>query len=139
MLDEYAAVKTALAVGPLTGRVYDTVRIDSTGNLVREAYAVLYGGTPDRLTDERYTAAQRPGSRAFYTYTVRAVAPDPGGVRAVTNTAINNLVGKTLTIPSRVCAPITLELGDDVQEDESVTPPMFYSDTEFQLISAPAV
>jgi hypothetical protein len=138
MLDEFAAVKTALSAGALSGKVFDTARRDNTGALVREAYAILYGGAPDRLSDERFTAAQRPESRATYVYTVRAVAPDADGVRYVMSKAITNLVGVRLAIAGRVCNPITLELGNDVQQDDSVPDSLYFMDAEFQLISAPA-
>ena len=139
--EHFAAVKARIETDTaLAGKGYDSVRLDGTGGLVRETYWILYGGGMDELDDNRFTSVQRANSRADLTYTVRAVANTADLVRSVTAKASAKLVGFVPVVAGRKCDPIRMPPGgmDDVEDDNSVKPPMFYQDTEYVLRSSPA-
>jgi len=130
---EYAAVKARL-VADTTLVVRDTV-YNADGTIFTGTYAVLFGGAPDTLDDDRFTAAQGTDSTATYVYTVRGVAPTADGARAVLKHVTTQLVGFVATVTGRKCDPIRLTRSTDVEVDASVRPPLFYSDVELTLIS----
>lgn len=134
MIDaEYAAVLAQLEDDEnLTVR--DTV-YKADGTLFTGTYAVLFGGVPDDLDDDRFTKSQDTDSAATYVYTVRGVAPTADGARAVLKHVTTQLVGFVATISGRTCDPIRLTHADDVEPDTSVKPPLFYADLELTLVS----
>jgi hypothetical protein len=135
----YNAVSTFLAGGvDLTDRVFDTARVDAQGQLIRDTYAVLYGGSPDELDDKRFTAPQQVSSRAEFVYPVRSVSITPDGARKLADKVSSRLVGGVVTVEGRSCDPMRLTLGGGVETDRSVTPPLYFIDDEYTLVSTRA-
>jgi hypothetical protein len=137
--EHFAAVKARIEVNAdLAGKVEDTYRGD-IGALAREAYVVLYGGSPDRLgVRQRLTEAQLPTSSAEWVYTARSVGPDADTARRLSGAVSAQLTNAVLTIAGRRCEAIRFGLGGDVVWDRSVTPPLPYIDDEYHLVTHPA-
>jgi hypothetical protein len=135
MRSHFAAIKNRLLADPaLADRgVYDSALIDSSGTPVLGTYTILFGGPPDVLDSGRLTGVQTMAADATYTYTVRCVSVTADGVRAAMGKVLNQLVGYTPTIAGRRCTPIVFDFAADVRADNAVTPPLFYSDTDFVL------
>ncbi|MEO5920612.1 MAG: hypothetical protein ABIQ01_05655 [Pseudolysinimonas sp.] len=132
----FAAVRTLLVAGPnLANRVFDTARVDAQGQLIRDTYAVLFGGTPDDRDDDRNTAPQQVDSTAEYVYTTRSVSITADGARKVADQVAAALIGKVATVTGRRCDPLRQTLGGDAEPDRSVTPPLYYIDDEYTLVS----
>lgn len=126
------------AAAPLLGKVVDTVKVNATGGLVRDNYAVVYAGGPEVLDDDRYTATQRADSTSEWEPTVRYVGIDANSARLMFAAGQTALIGKTLTISGRVNDRIRFLGADRVEEDRNVTPSLFYVDAEYAYTSRPA-
>jgi hypothetical protein len=134
-----AAVKARLTDGTaLAGKLYDSARLDSNGVLIRDTYAILYGGTPDVLDDGRQSSPQAAMSDAEFVYTFRSVSPTVDGCRAVQQIALTRLTGFVAALSGRTCSPIVLTSSGDPRPDMSVNPPIFYADDEYTLRSSRA-
>jgi hypothetical protein len=139
IVEHYAAVETQLKAGVnLSSKVFDTARRDASGALIRDTYLVLFGGAPDTLTSGRFTLPQQGDSDADFVYTVRAVSVTPDGVRAILSAACTQLIGAVVTAEGRRPSRIRLTLAHEVQSDDSIQPPLYFSDTEFTLSTVKA-
>lgn len=126
MIAEFAAVKALFeAVPMLAGKVRDSAS-DEVGKVARGNYLVLYGVGPDELGDGRYGTIPRPESDAEYSFPVKAVGTDPGAVLLMLDAA-NALVGRKPDVTGRRCDPVTVAF-EAVKVDNSVSPPMYFSD-----------
>lgn len=136
MRKHYAAVKARLeAAAVLTGRVHSAMAFAADGKPIRTAYVILYGGGPDDLDDDRFTAAQSVDSTAEYVYPVRAVGPTADSALATASVAFAQLVGAKLTVTGRRLDAIRHTFSRPVEMDDSVKPPLFYCDDEYTLVS----
>lgn len=123
----------------LSARVHDSAApLNADGELVRGAYVVVYGGSPDSLASNRAFSPQSSTSEAEYVYTIRCVDTNPAGVRAVQRQVADQLIGFRPVIAGRICRPVWLSAGDDVEPDNDVKPPLFYADDEYTLASLPS-
>lgn len=128
MIAEFAAVKALFEAIPLlVGKVHDSA-FDKDGEVARGNYVVLYGAGPDVLDDGREVsvAIARPDSDADYEFGGKAVGTDPGAVLLILDAA-KSLVGVKPVVVGRRCDPITVEF-ETVKIDNSVSPPLFFSD-----------
>lgn len=107
------------------GRVRDTAVTDK-GDVVRDNYVVLFGAGPESLDDERYGAIPRPDSDAAFEFPARAIGTDPGAVRLILLKA-QTMVGRKPLVSGRRCDPVVVEF-DPVKVDNSVSPPLYFSD-----------
>ena len=138
MRDHYLAVKTRLLADPaLTGKVYDTAVVDAGGLPLVGTYAILFGGAPDVLMSNRFSAPQSVDSDAEYVYTVRAVSTTADGVRSVLTKAATQLVGHQLVVAGRSCRTEQTDV-TEIQWDKSTNPALFFSDVEYTVFSSPA-
>lgn len=140
ILETYAAMKTrAEAEATLTGKVVNTVRVDNNGTLIRDQYVILFGGGPERLDDDRFTAPQKPTSKAEFVFPTRSVSVTPDGALAVATKLMNQFVGFTPTITGRICERIQLDEGSfsEVKIDDSVLPPLYFVDADYTLVTRP--
>lgn len=136
MRNHYAAVKSRLLADPaLTGKVHDTALVDAGGLPVVGTYAILYGGAPDLLASNRFTAPQSVDSDAEYVYTIRAVSTTADGVRSVQSKVAAQLVGHALVVAGRQCR---VEQTDttEIDWDKATNPPLFFADQEFTVYSS---
>lgn len=132
----YLAVKTRIEEDPdLDGKGYETARVNQDGILVRGVYWMLYGGGPAELGGDRLYRSQEVHDNAVFDFTVRSVAPDAAGVFAVSQRVSDQLVGWVPQIPGRRCRPVRHTGGDKVRADNSVKPPLYYMDDEYELRS----
>lgn len=128
MIAEFAAVKAMFAAVPvLAGKVRDSA-FNEVGEVARGNYVVLFGAGPDSLDDDRdgTMVIPRPDSDAVYEFGGKAVGTDPGAVLLILDAA-KSLVGQKPTVSGRRCDPILVEF-EKVKVDNSVSPPMFFSD-----------
>ena len=138
MRAHYLAVKTRLQADPtLAGKIHDTASVDAGGLPVVGTYAILYGGAPDVLSSNRFTAPQSVDSDAEYVYTVRSVSTTADGVRSVQAKVSGQLVGHRLVVTGRNCRT---ELTDttEIDRDRATNPPLFFGDQEFTVFSSRA-
>lgn len=125
-MSEFDAVRSLLESVPiLSGRVRDTAVTDK-GDVVRDNYVVLFGAGPESLDDDRYGSIPRPDSDADFEFPVRAIGTDPGAVRLIVS-GVQSLVGVKPIVAGRRCDPVVIEF-DRVKVDNSVSPPLFFSD-----------
>lgn len=128
MIAEFEAVKALFeAVPMLSGKVKDSA-FDEVGEVARGNYVVLYGAGPSALDDERERTIviPRPESDADYEFGGKAVGTDPGAVLLILDAA-RSLVGVKPVVAGRRCDPILVEF-ERVKVDNSVSPPLFFSD-----------
>lgn len=132
---EFAAFKARLESSPiLAGKVYPIVRKDADGP-VRANYVVARSSKPDRVTDARFTSVDTFDSDRRYTYNVRVVAVDAGGLDVLGEAVARALLGFTLTVSGRSCSPI--ELVPDVEDGDGYdrTADLYYRDFGFRFWS----
>ncbi len=136
-MSHYDAVKSRLEDLPaLQGKVFDSTRRDSSGALVRTNYIVLFGGSPAELGGDRAFRSQVVDDNAVFDFTVRGVGVTATSAREMLAAASRQLVSWTPSIPGRYCRPVRFTGGDDYpRPDESVKPPLFYADDEYELRS----
>lgn len=136
MIAEYAAVKARIESDPaLAGKVHDSALVNVDGSLVRDQYVILFGGGPERLSDDRVTAPQMPDSDAEYVYTARSVSVSADGCRAVASKVYARLVGFRPDVAGRKCQRMRLDDSGPVQADNNISPPLYFLDQDFVLIS----
>lgn len=111
MVDYYTPVFNRLnAVSSLAGKVFDSVRVTSAGEAVRENYVVIMNVLPVALDDERYTARQALESSGDVAVDVRVAATSAAGRRFLVDAVTTQLVGHALTVTGRTCEPIRWDL-----------------------------
>lgn len=135
MKAEFAAFKARLESSPiLVGKVYPIVRKDADGP-VRANYVVARSSKPDRVTDARFTSVDTFDSDRRYTYNVRVVAVDAGGLDVLGEAAARALLGTTLTVAGRSCSPV--ELVPDVEDGDGYdrTADLYYRDFSWRFWS----
>jgi hypothetical protein len=136
MKAEFAAFKARLESSPiLAGKVYPIVRKTTDGSTVRDNYVVARSSKPDRVTDARFTGVDTFDSDRRYTYNVRVVAVDAGGLDVLGEAAARTMLGATLTVAGRSCTPI--ELVPDVEDGDGYdrTADLYYRDFGFRFWS----
>lgn len=136
MRAEYTAFKSRLEGHPLlSGKVSTAVRF-ANGNPVRTNYVVAYPSAPDRLDDERYTAAPSASSERTLTYDVRVVAVDADGVLLLAEAVVAQVVGHRLSVSGRVCDPMWLVPGvEEGRVEYDKTTDLYYLDMSFRYVS----
>jgi hypothetical protein len=119
----------------LDGRGYESARVNVDGTLVRDTYWILWGGSPSDLGGDRLFKSQEIDDNAVFDFTVRSVSPTVEGVFAESQKVQDQLVGWVPDIAGRRCRKVRLSGSDKVKADNSVKPPLFYVDDEFELRS----
>lgn len=136
MRAHFSAFRSRLEAHPvLAGKVETAVRI-TNGTPVRANYAVAFPGAPDKLGDNRFTAPQQRDSDAEYTFDVRLVATDADGVLKLADAALDQIVGHSLAVEGRNCAPARLVEGVEegrVEYDRQSN--LYYLDLSFRFWS----
>jgi len=126
MIAEYTDVNSRLTADPAV-KVYDAVRQDSTGKLLRETYLLLFPGAGD-ADDARATSPQSPDSDVEYEWRIRVVSINTDGIMLLVGKVRNLLSGQRPVAAGRDCSPIIVEDDGDVEPDYSITPPLLYCD-----------
>lgn len=127
------AVKARLETLGLT--VHDTAVVKD-GAPVPGNYYILYGGNPDTLLDERLTGGQVADMDREIGYVVRSVSLTADGARRMAADAFGVLVGWRPTITGRTCRGIRHGGSDPARPDRDVSPPIYYADDDYDLISS---
>jgi len=122
----------------LTGKVFDTVRIDDAGGLIRDNYVILYRSPADQVASNRFNAVADSQAELTFIVDVRAVGTSAVQCGAVLDKVMTQLVGYRLVVAGRSCTPIRLESSGRVTADQSVKPFLFYADAGFEFVSRPA-
>lgn len=97
-------------------------------------YVVVYPSTPSH-TVERFTGRN---TQQDYTYTVHSVGATPEQALWVADRVIAQLLDHVLVVPGRSCRRLRHPVGRPVDEDEDVTPHLFFTVDQFDLTSSPA-
>lgn len=136
--DYYAALKTRVEAEPgFTGRVYDTVRLDANGALIRDNYVIQYSPVPVDVPEYRYTGLESFAGAVEFDNDFRVVGLNAATVRQMTGRLVEHLVGHKLAITGRAPAAIRLgEVGKTVP-DTSVKPFLYYADVSIEWTSRP--
>lgn len=122
----------------LVGKVFDTVRLDDAGGLIRDNYVILYRSAPSSFDNGRLTAVSQYASEATFLVDFRAVGTSATQCGAVMDKVLTQLLGHRLLVTGRVCSPIVLDSSDPVRADQSVKPFLFYQDAAVEFVSSPA-
>lgn len=133
----YNAVKAALEADPdLSGKVYPSARLDDAGGLVRGAYVIVYPTAPLELQG-RFGQAVTTGSlpRATFVFDIRAVSTTALAAGRLLDKIMAQLLGARLTVTGRRVDAVRLESVGRVEPDASITPPLFYGDAAFRVVS----
>lgn len=134
--DHYLAVFNRIETDPaLDNRGYESARVNADGTLVRDTYWILFGGGPAELGGDRLYLSQEIDDNAVFDFTVRSVSTTTAGVFATSQKVQDKLVGWAPDIAGRLCRKMRLTGSDSVKADNSVKPPLFYVDDEFELRS----
>lgn len=133
--DVYSAVKSRLELNPvLAGKVHPSARLEADGDLVRSNYVILYP-PPPILDDGRVTKAQDINSDATFMVDGKVVAVDALGCAFLADAVLAQMVGHKLVLSGRRCDPAKLDDMDKVRPDNSVSPPLFFCDISFEIVS----
>lgn len=119
----------------LDGKGNESAKVNSDGSLKRETYWILWGGSPAELGGDRLYKSQEIDDNAVFDFTVRSVSTTVAGVFAESQFVQQQLVGWVPDIAGRRCRKVRLSGSDKVRADDSVKPPLFYIDDEFELRS----
>ncbi len=111
--------------------------LNSDGSVVRESYFVLHDLGPDELEDDRYTAAQSSESTLTHRVLVRATGVTAKAARNLTDAAVGELVGTSITVSGRRCDPIQVDPQSftAIKRDTAISPPLYFRDVEFTITS----
>lgn len=134
--DVYNAVKARLELNAaLSGKVSPSARLNAADNLVRDNYVIVFPTPPIVLDDDRFSKPQALDSDATFFVDVKIVAVDALGCALLTDAVMTQLIGHQLVITDRACTPAQLDSTTTVRPDNSVTPPLFFCDLSFEIIS----
>ena len=137
MRESFAAFRTMLAAVPGIPAVDDVARVTDSGELVRANYVIAWPPKIPDLDDERYTALQRPDSKAVLRFDVRPVATTADGVLLLADRALS-LIGQKLTVEGRSCDPFTLVPGvEEGKAEYDRTARLYYVDFTLETVSRP--
>lgn len=121
----------------LANKTHDsTAKKTDAGELIRDNYCIVYSD-PYGLEQTRLSATQRQ-SRRSDEITVRSVGIDPGACRAIAMDVDNQLLGFIPQVPGRRFEPIRFEDSSELRDDNAVSPPLFYVDVTYLVMSDPA-
>lgn len=138
MDEHYTALRTLAAVGLLEDRVFDTVRVDPDGGLIRDQYLILYRSTPEEIASERFMKAATFDDALTFEWDFRAVGVTAGAAGDVAVTFLRNVIGGRLVVAGRACTPIAGGASGRVLPDTSVRPHLFTVTGSVTTISRPA-
>lgn len=111
-MDEFSAFAGLLSADSiLSGKVFDSIRVNTDGSPVRSNYVAAVPVVP-REDDERYMAVPDADSSARHRVNVQVVAVDTAGLRLLSR-RVRLVLGVTLTVTGRVCTPIRAVPGVD--------------------------
>ena len=132
----YLAFKALLlAVAVLAGKLHDTVRFTTGGELVRDNYVVLFPDGPDSLGDNRYTAPQLVDSKSKWRYDVRIVATTADGLMKLADAALS-IIGQTPVVEGRQPSRVRLVPGvEEGQAKFDKTARLHFLDLSFEFDS----
>lgn len=134
--DHYDAVFNQIdAEESLHDKGHQAVRLDGEGRLIRDIYWILFGGGPAEIGGDRLVLSQVVDDNAVFDFTVRSVGTSVDSAMAESKKVQDQLIGWTPTIAGRRCRPVKFSGADKVRPDNSVKPPLFYVDDEFELRS----
>jgi hypothetical protein len=132
----FDAVKAAI---PAPVAAHDTAVPLVGGQVLRSSYTVLHDmGVDGAPEDDRYTKAQSKDSAVTYRYVVKSVGVTPFAARSVDDAVGNALIGKALTVQGRTCEPLRLDDSGQVEEDRTVSPPLYVIESDYLLTSKAA-
>lgn len=135
MRAEFEAFKARLEESPiLNGKVHPIVR-KTNGTLVRTNYVVAKSSKPDRLGDGRLTSVQEFDSDRRFTFDVRVVAVNDGGLDVLGEAVLKQLLGYSLTVAGRTCYPIGLVPDVEEGDGHDATADLFFRDFSFRFWS----
>ena len=139
MIDEYfTALKAQIQLGTgLANRVYDTVRLDAAGGLIRDNYVILYSPVPLDVPQERFTYSQTFADTVEFEADIRVVGIDAATVRIMLGRVKTQLIGHKLAITGRQPAKVTLGSSGRTVPDTSVKPFLYYGDMSVEWTSRP--
>lgn len=140
MIDEYfTALKARIEAGTgLAGKVYDTVRLDATGALIRDNYVVLFSPVPVATPQERHAHVQTFADTVEFDIDFRVVGISPQAVRLTLSRVFTQLVGHQVAITGRQPAKVTVSGGSRIREDQSVKPFLYFADASAEWVSRPS-
>lgn len=140
MIDEYFTdLENRIASGEgMSGRVFDTVRLDGNGALIRENYVILFSPVALDIPQSRFTKVQTFEDDVEFEADLRVVGTTPATVRRMLSVVMRQLVGHLASAPGRQPAKVTLGSQDKVREDQSVKPFLYFANASVEWTSRAA-
>lgn len=132
--EHFAAFLSAIPA-PVAG--HDTAApTNSDGTLLRASYAVAYDrGAKAPPDDGRLTKGQSADDAVTWRFVVKSVGTTPFAARSVDSAIASALVGRTLIVAGRRCDPIRMDDNGEVKRDSAVSPPLYYTESDYLLRS----
>lgn len=134
IFEHYEAFKTFYEAGENMPTVFDAVRIDESGTLIRDTYVILWPPVVD-LGDDRFLKAQDFDSSQEHDFLVRVVAPSVSLAAKAADRVIARMVGAEIVVDGRTVTKISLSEQTRINADTAVRPPLFFADYTFHLRS----
>ena len=138
MIDEYFTALETQVTSDAGLRVYDTVRLDAAGGLIRDNYVILYSPVPLGVPQERFTVVQTFADTVEFEADLRVVGMDAKTARRMFGRVKSQLIGHMLTITGRQPAKVMLGSSGRTLPDTSVKPFLYYADMSVEWTSRPA-
>lgn len=140
MIDEYfQALKARMELSPvMVGKVFDTLRMNPDGGLIRDNYVLLFSPLPVNVPQTRLAQVQTFADDVEFEVDLRVIAVNPAGVRLWASKVMQQLVGHQVAITGRQPAKLTVSGGSRVREDQSVKPFLYFSDLSLEWVSRAA-
>ena len=109
-----------------------TAPLNEDGTIVRASYVVLHDHGPDEIGDRRYTGSRDGDEGRTMRVIGRCVGEDPEAVRHVQSALIGQLThGWVPTVPGRTCWPLIVDDEGEIEEDDTVSPSLWFADVDF--------
>ena len=140
MIDEYFTdLESRIEAGTgLAGKVYDTVRLDATGGVIRDNYVILYSPVALDIPQTRFTEIPTFASDVEFESDLKVVGISGQAVRQMLARVMTQLIGYKTTITGRQPARISLGSQGRVREDTSVKPFLYFAEASIEWTSRPA-
>lgn len=111
--------------------------LNADGTPFRASYVVLHDLGADDVGDARYTKAQTADSARTMRVVARCVGEDENAVRGVMDALSAQFIHWAPTVQGRHCWALVLDNESEIQNDDTVKPPLKFADLDFTYRTTP--
>lgn len=118
--------------------VYDTeAPLNIDGTIMRDSFVVLHDVGADWIRPIRYGEARTSESTRQMRVVARCVGEDAAAVRRIVAVVDAQFTGWTPIVAGRTCWPLVLDNEGEIEDDDTVKPPIPFVDLDFIYRTAP--